>query len=145
MKINTKTRYGVRAMIEIAAHTPTGGVYQKDIAAKQDISNKYLDHIIHALKVAGLIRKNGHRGGYVLTRPAGEISIYDINNAFEHGICVIDCLNCLVQCEKELECSARDFWQNLNNVIINHYKSTTLEDFLAEKIKDPETGDKVDS
>jgi Rrf2 family protein len=125
-------------MIEIAAHTPNGGVYQKDIAAQQEISNKYLDHIMHALKVAGLIRKNGHRGGYVLSRPASEISVYDINNAFEPGICVIDCLNCLVQCERELACVARGFWQELNNTIIIHFKSTTLDDFLSGKYPEPE-------
>lgn len=130
MKVNTKTRYGIRAMVEIGLHTPEGGIFQKDIAAKQEISNKYLDHIIHALKVAGLIRRMGHRGGYVLAKEPETITMFDINSAFEPGICIIDCLDCLIKCPKELECCTKDFWLLLNNTIIEIFKSHSLKDLM---------------
>lgn len=106
LKVNTKTRYGIRAMVEIAKKQSEEGIYQKEISENQDISNKYLDHIIHGLKVARLIRENGKKGGYVLTQKPSEITVYDINNVFDPCICIIE-----------------------------HYKSTTLEDLIRNHEK----------
>ncbi len=130
MKVNTKTRYGIRAMVEIAKYNDQGGIFQKDIAKNQDISNKYLDHIISGLKIANLVRKKDKRAGYVLTREASEITIYDINNAFEANLCIIECFENGVTCEKEGTCEVIGFWSELNNLIINHYKSVTLQDLI---------------
>lgn len=121
-------------MIEIARHSPDHGVFQKDIAKNQDISNKYLDHIIHGLKVAGLIANvKGKKSGYVLTRPAGQITAHDIHNAFEAGICVIDCLNNTYQCDRKDGCEARGFWGGLNQQITAYFKSVTLQDLVDKK------------
>jgi len=121
-------------MIEIARHTKDAGIYQKDIALNQEISNKYLDHIIHGLKVAGLITPvRGRKSGYILTRAADEISIFDIHNAFEPGICVIDCLGENYDCKREAACESRDFWGGLNNLISDYFKSTTLKDLVESK------------
>ncbi len=130
MKFSTKVRYGMRAMIEIAKSNNGEGVFQKDIASKQNISNKYLDHIISALKVAGLVTNaNGRKSGYILTRPAKEITLLDIHNAFDI-ISVIDCLNDGNCCDREKECETKDFWQSLNTVIYDHFNSHTLEDLI---------------
>ncbi len=128
MKFSTKTRYGIRTMLEIAIQAPEkGSVYQKDIAEKQGISVKYLDHIIHALKVAGLITNvKGKKSGYILTRKPEDITILDIHNAFEPGICVIDCLSQSIHCDREKYCSARGFWGGLNNLIRDYFQSITL-------------------
>ena len=134
MRFSTKTRYGLRAMIEIARYSPLPGVFQKDIASNQAISNKYLDHIIHALKASELIVNiKGKKSGYILTRKASEITILDIHNAFEPGICVIDCLNKSVQCDREEGCLARGFWGELNKKIIDYFKSVTLKDLMHNK------------
>lgn len=130
MKVNTKTRYGIRAMVEIARHNDDGGIFQKDIAQNQDISYKYLDHIINGLKVANLVRKRNRRAGYVLTRDAAEITVYDINNAFESNICIIECMDNGVHCNRDEICEVKGFWSKLNNLIIEHYKSVTLKDLL---------------
>ncbi len=122
-------------MVEIAKHSPDSGIFQKDIALSQKISNKYLDHIIHALKVAGLVRRLGHKGGFVLTRDAAEITILDIHNAFEPGICIIDCLDCVIKCPQELECSTKEFWGLLNQTIYNLFVSHTLHDLENKKLK----------
>lgn len=134
MKFSTRTRYGLRAMIEIAGNSPNAGTFQKDISKNQDISNKYLDHIIHALKVAGLISSvRGRKSGYILTRPAEDITVLDIHKAFEPGICVIDCLSNTYDCDREDVCQAKGFWGGLNNQIQNYFKSVTLRDLVENK------------
>lgn len=141
MKFSTRTRYGIRAMIEIAKHPGDKGVFQKDIAENQDISNKYLDHIIHGLKVAGLIATvRGKKSGYVLTRPADQITAYDIHNAFEAGICVIDCMSNTFQCDRKDGCEARGFWGVLNQQITEYFKSVTLKDLVDNKAVMEDTG-----
>jgi Rrf2 family protein len=123
-------------MIEIAlAHEKTG-VFQKDIAENQGISNKYLDHIILALKVAGLIiNVRGKKSGYTLTRNPSEITMYDIHNAFEPGICVIDCMDCNMICERESICAARGFWLDLNNKVVDHFSHVTLKDLVENHLR----------
>lgn len=142
MKFNTKTRYGLRAMIEIARESSANGILQKEIADRQNISNKYLDHIIFSLKVSGLITNvKGKKSGYILTRPASEITMLDIHNAFEPGICIIDCLTLNYQCERENSCSARHFWEGLNEMIENYFKSTTLQDLYNQQVELEKQGD----
>lgn len=133
MKFSTKTRYGIRAMLEIASDTTQSGVLQKDIAERQQISVKYLDQIIHALKSEGLIiNVRGKKSGYILTRKASEISMLDIHNAFEPGICVIDCLSALVPCPMKDVCRTIGFWSKLNNLIFDYFNSVTLQDLLND-------------
>ena len=121
-------------MVEIAKNSPVTGVYQKDIAIAQDISNKYLDHIIHALKVAGLITLvKGKKSGYVLTRLPEEISIYDIHGAFESGICVVDCISKSYVCERQSDCESYGFWRELNAQVTDYFKSISLRDIVEKR------------
>lgn len=136
MKFNSKTRYGIRTMLEIASCQQGEGVLQKDISVHQGISVKYLDHIIHALKVAGLITNaRGKKSGYQLARTAAEISMYDIHNAFEPGICIVDCLSqtCAV-CEGNSGCSSKIFWTRLNRNIVSFMREVTLQNLLDKEI-----------
>lgn len=129
MKFNTKTRYGIRAMLEISLNKEKDGVFQKDIAKNQNISVKYLDHIIHSLKTARLISNlRGKKSGYILTREPSKITMNDIHNAFDPGICVVDCLSNGTVCDMQDECSARGFYGELNKRIIGYLKEVTLED-----------------
>jgi Rrf2 family protein len=133
MKFNTKTRYGLRAMIELGMSSKNVGVYQKEISERQDISFKYLDQIISSLKASGLIlNSSGRMSGYILSRDPENISIYDIFKSFEHELAIVDCLNGDGQCNRERKCAARDFWQDLNELIIEHLESVKLAD-LARK------------
>jgi len=122
-------------MLEIASGSGDG-IIQKDIAQSQDISNKYLDHIIHALKASKLISNvKGKKSGYKLTRKPSEISLYDIHNAFEPGICIIDCLSGNYECKRQTDCLAVGFWKNLNDLIVDYFKSVTMDDLIRKKIK----------
>jgi Rrf2 family protein len=136
LKFSTKTRYGVRAILEIALNESESGILQKDISKNQSISYKYLDHIINSLKVAGLVTKaSGRKSGYILTRKPSEITINDIHNAFEPGVCVVDCLSRNHSCKREGACASRGFWGQLNNHIIEYLKSTTLQDLIENQTK----------
>jgi len=122
-------------MLEIAIEGNKKGVLQKDIAKQQGISVKYLDHIIKALKVAGLISNSkGKKSGYILTRDPALISMYDIHRAFEPGIAVVDCLDCNINCERQENCVAREFWLELNNRVSDYFKSIRLKDMIEKQL-----------
>lgn len=116
MKLNTKIRYGLRAIIEIASEGNTG-IFQKDIAERQNLPIKYLDAIMAGLRTADLIRNvKGKRSGYILAKPAEEITIYDIYCAFEPELAIVECLNDPILCELKNGCKVRGYWSELNNV-----------------------------
>jgi len=134
MKFNTKTRYGVRVVFELALNVnKEGGTLQKEIAESQELSIKYLDHIISALKKAGLISNvGGKKSGYVLARPANEITVYDVYSAFEDNLAIIDCLLTDGECPKKGMCVMKDYWCELNETIRNSMMSMNVE-LMAEK------------
>ena len=123
-------------MLEIGLHYEKGGVLQKDIAANQEISYKTLDHLIHALKTTDLIMNaNGKSTGYTLTRHTSEITMLDIQKAIEPIICVVDCLSVHFACDRSEDCTAKGFWGELNNQIINYFKGVTLQDMVIDQRK----------
>jgi len=136
MQVNTLQRYGLRTMIEIAMADDQQSVLQKDISAKQRISLRYLDHIIRSLKTAGLIRnKAGRKSGYVLARPASEITTLDIMNAFQADVKIIDCVDPFYDCDLKESCSTHPFWTDLNDLIKNYLAGTTLESLVLRQKK----------
>ena len=135
MKINTKIRYGLRTLIELGINDTKIGIFQKDIAKNQQLSEKYLDSIISALKVSGLIiNAGGKKSGYILNKPASEITIYDVYKTFEQCPSITYCIHRPSICNMEKKCSSKEYWSNLNDVIINHLKSTTLDTLIVRQI-----------
>lgn len=127
MKFNTKTRYGLRTMIELAMNSKDKGVFQKEIAERQEISFKYLDQIIAALKASGLIENfEGRMSGYTLSRDPDRISVYDVYKAFESEMVIIDCLKEEGICSRDRNCATREFWNGLNKLIVRYLESTDL-------------------
>lgn len=115
MKINSKIRYGLRTIIEIANHNDPNGVLQKDIAKNQHISLKYLDSIISSLKIKGIVANSKGRGsGYILTRDPKDITMLDIYTAFEQ-IIVVECINNMSLCDRNShDCKAQNYWTEFN-------------------------------
>lgn len=133
MKINSKIRYGLRTMIEIACCKEPTGILQKDIAKNQNISVKYLDYIISALKLKGLISNTKGRGsGYMLARPADKITMLDIYTAFEQ-IVIIECVKNRSFCERAThQCTANNYWKQFHHQIIEILSAKTLEQIIKE-------------
>ncbi|MFZ4455377.1 MAG: RrF2 family transcriptional regulator [Bacteroidales bacterium] len=133
MQINTKIRYGLRTMIEIASSPESKGLLQKDIASSQNISLKYLDPIISALKIKGLITNSKGRGsGYILTRPANKITMFDIYTSFEQ-ISIIECINNCDMCERSThDCHAKNYWVEFKDDFIELLKSKNLAQIVDD-------------
>ena len=128
-------------MIELAIHGNGEGVLQKEISERQEISFKYLDQIINSLKVSGLIANaDGRMSGYTITKDPAKISVYDIYKAFEHELTIIDCLAGEGICKRDRLCAAREFWNDLNNLIVEYLKSIKLKELSQkqEKINESE-------
>lgn len=136
MKFSTRTRYGIRTMLEIGLNYEKGGILQKEIAANQEISYKYLDNLIHALKTADLITDaHGRISGYTLTRPPSQITMFDIHKALEPALCVVDCISIHFSCNRSDDCTAKGFWSDLNNQIISYFKGVTLQEMVIDQRK----------
>jgi Rrf2 family protein len=137
MRVNSKIRYGLRTMLEIASSNDPNGMLQKDIAKNQNISLKYLDPIIASLKLKGLIiNSKGKGSGYRLTRPAEEISMLDIYTAFEQ-IVVIECINNLNFCDRSLhDCKGRNYWgefkEDFESILLKKKLSQIIEETYYE-------------
>ena len=132
MKINTKVRYGLRAMIELAMHDNEHGLLQKEICERQKIPGKYFDKIVTGLKTSGLIvNKRGKRSGYVLAKPAERISVYEIYRAFEPELSILQCITTSGICIREDFCAGREFWERLNIEIEAIMVNETLDTLAA--------------
>lgn len=133
MRVNSKIRYGLRTMIEIANSTEPNGLLQKEIAKSQNISLKYLDPIISGLKLKGLIANSKGKGsGYRLTRSSDEITMYDIYTAFEQ-IVVIECINNLGFCDRSMhDCKGRNYWNEFREDFIRMLSKKTLQQIINE-------------
>jgi len=128
MKLSTKGRYGTRAMIDIALYKESGSTLLKDIASRQGISLKYLDHILSNLRKAGLIKNvRGKGGGYSLTRPAAQITLCDIIEAVEGTLAPVECADNPDYCKKTSTCSAHDVWVKVRESIEDVLRNTSLQ------------------
>jgi Rrf2 family protein len=136
MIISTKIRYGLRALIEIAAAPENEGILQKNIALNQDISIKYLDHIIRDLKNSGLICNfKNKKSGYRLCKLPKDINIYLVYLAFEPELCLIECFDSNSFCARHDECATQPVWRELNRRMIEFMKSVSLQDIIDGKYK----------
>ncbi len=131
MKISTKGRYALRLMVDISIHGNGKPVSVKDIAARQDISVKYLEQIISTLVRAGYLNSvRGPQGGYRLTRDPSEYTVGDILRQTEGSLVPVECLDPNAEaCKREQECVTLRFWTELNQAITSVVDRYTLEDF----------------
>jgi Rrf2 family protein len=131
MKLSTRSRYGVRLMLDLALNTNKGSVYLKDIAREEDISEKYLSLIIIPLKAAGLVNSiRGAHGGYTLAKPPSEITLKEIVDILEGGTCLVDCVKDPSACPRSDTCVSRDLWTMLSDGISKTLGSFTLENLV---------------
>lgn len=133
MRLSTKARYAARAMTELAVRSGRDPVKLKDIAESQDISIKYLEQLMHPLRVSGFVKTlKGSRGGYTLSRAAEDITLYDIVYAVEGSLAPVDCVDDARVCKRAEKCVTRNIWVNLHRVIVDELQKVTLKE-MAEK------------
>jgi len=133
MRLSTKVRYSVRLMLELALHYGQGSLSLRDVADRQGVSEKYLEHLAAALKAAGLVRGlRGRHGGYTLARPPDEIPLSAIHAALEGSLAPVECVDDPDVCGREEQCVARDVWKEVRDAVKEVLESTTLQD-LADR------------
>lgn len=136
MKLSTRTRYGVRALLELAKSQVEGPTQIKIIAHRQDISVKYLEQLMGVLKQAGFVRSiRGAKGGYILAKKANQIRLSDVFNALEGQVTTVECVEDEKYCSRVADCVARQLWAEVQKAIINVLQSVTLQD-LVDRTKD---------
>ena len=134
MKLSTKGRYGIRLMVDLALHHGEGQILLKDIAERQEISEKYLWQLIPPLKNAGLISSiRGAHGGYMLTKPPAQITLKDIVIAVEGSMCLVDCVDNPSVCSRADTCASRDVWCEISEKILQALEAITLEKLVEQQ------------
>ena len=138
MKLSTRTRYGMRALLELALAYKAGPLQIKMIAERQKISNKYLEQLVAMLKTAGLVRSiRGPHGGYVLALPPEEIRLSDVFRTLEGSVLTVECVESDAACLNYSDCVTRKLWIQMNEAILGVLENKTLRDLveMAEKEK----------
>mgnify|MGYP001147931277 CR=1 FL=1 len=132
MIISTKGRYALRFLIDIAQHQGDGYVTLKDVAKRQEISEKYLEIVVKELVKSGLLAAlRGKGGGYRLRRPPEEYNIKSIIEIMEGPLAPVACLEPgRADCPRKVGCKTFPLWQGLDNVISTYLSQFSLADFL---------------
>lgn len=132
MKISTKGRYALRLMLDIALHDNGEPVRIKDIANRQQISDKYLEQIVSVLNKAGFVKSiRGPQGGYRLTREAEQYTVGMILRLTEGNLAPVACLEDEVNvCGRQSGCASLVLWKKLNDAITDVVDHVTLADLV---------------
>ena len=131
MKISTKGRYGLRAAVALAMYAKDEPVSISTIAAREELSESYLEQLFAKLKKAGLVHSiRGTNGGYQLSRPAEDISVGDVLRALEGNMVIVDCPDSESQCAKYGSCVTKYVWKRINNSINDTMDAITLEELV---------------
>lgn len=132
MRLTTKGRFAVTAMIDLAMHNHEGPVTLADISERQKISLSYLEQLFGKLRRGGLVSSvRGPGGGYNLAKQADQISVADIILAVDEPIDATQCGG-KENCKEEQKCLTHDLWTRLNNHIFEYLRSVKLADLVAE-------------
>jgi Rrf2 family iron-sulfur cluster assembly transcriptional regulator len=131
MRLTTKGRYAVTAMIDIAIHRSRGPVSVTEVAERQAISGAYLEQLFSKLKRAGLLASvRGPGGGYELARPLAEVTVSDIIAAVGEGVDATRCHGA-ADCHDGATCLTHDLWSALSDHIDQFLSGVTLDALLA--------------
>ena len=134
MRLSTRSRYGTRLMLKLALNYTKGPVFLKNIAQEEEISEKYLSHLVIHLKASGLISSSrGAHGGYRLAKSPKLITVKDIVQALEGNLSTVECVKNPSVCKRVKSCVTRDVWETLDEKIADTLSSVTLYDLIKSK------------
>lgn len=137
MKLSTKGRYGLRAMIDLAIYSKEQQVSIKSISERQEISENYLERIIAVLKKSGYVKSTrGAQGGYSLAVEPEDISVGDILRALEGDLNPVDCttVNEEKQCSESGLCVTKFVWKKISDSINEVVNGISLQDMVDEQL-----------
>jgi len=136
MQLTTRSRYGLRMLLDIALHSEDGPVRIQDIARRRNISVKYLEQIIRALKTAGFIRsKRGPKGGHLLALAPEEIRVGDVVRTLEARPELTECVSHPEICPIAEDCITRQIWSRATESLFRELDAIRLADLLEQSRK----------
>lgn len=148
MKISTKGRYALRLMLDVALHSHGTAVPLRDVAQRQDISDKYLEQIVTQLSRAGLVRSvRGAGGGYLLTREPEEYTVGEILRVLEGNLAPVSCADAddVCRCGRADRCVTVEVWREIQNAVSGVVDHLTLADLVRRhQEKCPENCENAD-
>lgn len=132
MKISTKGRYALRLMLDLALHAGSAAVPLKDVAERQEISDKYLEQIVTQLSRGALVRSvRGAGGGYLLTRKPEEYTVGEILRQLEGDLAPVSCVSGGGCCHRVDQCVTVEVWQKIQDAVDGVVDGITLADLVA--------------
>lgn len=137
MKISTKGRYALRLMLDLALNNTGECITIKSIAARQEISEKYLEQIITVLSRAGYVKSTrGSQGGYRLAKAPEEYTVGMILRTIEGSLAPVACLeDGDSDCSRATQCATLTLWQQLNDAINQVVDNVTLADLVERQLE----------
>ena len=134
MKLSTKGRYGVRLMIDLATHYGEGPILLREIAKREEISEKYLSNLVNPLKATGLVEATrGVHGGYILGKAPAEITMKEIVEVLEGPLCLVECVEKPSVCDRSTGCIAHDLWREAADEMTQVLEKYTLADMVERQ------------
>jgi Rrf2 family transcriptional regulator, cysteine metabolism repressor len=140
MMFSTKAEYGVRVMVELARRAGEAPIPLAEIAEHDGLPLAYLEHLVARLRKAGLVdSRRGSHGGYLLARPASEITMAEVVEALEGSIAPIECISeaadgsivCARESVVDHVCPTKLLWTRVRSSIVGTLRDTTLADLLV--------------
>ena len=135
MMISTRGRYALRILVDLAENLDEGYITLKEVAERQEISEKYLESIVKDLVKDGIVEGlRGKGGGYRLARPADEINVLDILKSADGTMAPVACLEDGSEpCSRAAECRTLPLWKGLDKVVSGYLGGFTVQDLVKEK------------
>ena len=132
--ISTRGRYALRVMVDLAENSKGGYVPMREVAARQEISLKYLERILPLLVSQNMVEGvHGKGGGYRLSRDPADYTVGEILRATEGDIVPVACLECdAAECDRTEDCRTLPMWSELNNRINDYLDNVTIKDLMRE-------------
>lgn len=136
MKLSTKGRYGLRALVDLAVYSEDRPVSISEIAKRQDISIRYLEQLLAKLKKAGIVKSiRGAQGGYLMAKSTEEVSVGDVLRILEGDLVLVECTELTgasKSCIGSRYCVTKSVWKKINDSIEQTVDSILLKDLVDE-------------
>ena len=134
MKLSTRLRYGLRALVDLGTYYGKEPQLIREIARRQEISQSYLEQNVIALRSSGLIRSvRGAKGGLMLARPPSDISLAEVVDALEGSFGLVECVDDPASCSRAPDCATRGLWVDLKKAMDGVFRGKSLQDLVCSQ------------